>query len=347
MINKLANQHTNVVIDQSTDTDFSVLHQVFSKLASEDLKDFLDTIVIDYDGIEKLSSDRFADQDNQRFPVDSAENTVLSKLYFDHQRDQISEKTASAIESRLDTFLDIYGIPESIFKYEDQEKTASEETMYLLPEMGMCKVASQEDLYSLGKDFSRNYHQLDIPDRVEFSQNFFKAAAQFGAVEYPTVVAKYAAQLDTDLANTKYLLQARALLAARTGQEGSEYTKLAESLDDITDNPNTEELQKLAETIYNLDQAKGFDAPKYDRCIPCAYGSVFNKVATGESESTDNEEEYVGDKDVEKMDKATIIGTFGAGVLEEVEKEDGEIDYERLKEISKLRQDLKTPIDQN
>lgn len=345
MIKKYATTKPEI-IDQSKDTDFRVLYTVFPKVASDDLKDFMQSITIDYDGIEKLASDRFADQENNLFPVDSTENTILSKLYFDHQKDQYSEKTASDIERRLDTFLDIYGVPESIFKYDEQEKTASDETFYLLPEMSMCKVASRDDLESLGKDFSRNYQQLDIQDRVEFSQNFFKAASHFGVSEYPTAVAKYAAQLDTDLTNTKYLLQARALLAERTGQEGREYTKLAESLDEITSEPEVEELRKLAETIYTLDQSKGFDTPKYDKCIPCAYGSVFNKEASGESESTDNEDEFVGGKDVSKMDKATIIGTFGSGVLEEVEKEDGEIDYERLKEISKLRQDLKNNTDQ-
>lgn len=325
--------NTKGIKDQSTDTDFTTMHKVLQKVANDDLYEALHHITIDYDHMTKLSTDRFADQENCLFPVDTAENTILSKLYFDHQRDQMTEKTASAISSRITAFLDIHGLPEEIFKYKPTEKMASTSACFvLLPEQDMCKVASEEDLHVAGKLFAKEFTNLTVPERVVFSQNFIKAAAHFQISEYPTEVAKYASQLDTDLSNTKFLLEARALLAARTGQDGQEYTKLAQELDTLTEEPKVQELEKLAEVIHTLDVSKGFDAPKYDKHIPCAYSSVFNKVAEESVRDEDKDEE-----DLKKMDKAAIISKYGDGVLEQVEDEDGNIDIEKLKEVAKMK----------
>jgi len=322
------------ILDQSTDTDFKAMHQILQKVASAPLLTALESLSIDYDGMDKLSSDRFADQDQSLFPVDTAENTILSKLYFDHQRDQFHEKVANDISARLDAFLDIHGLPSEIFKYKDLEKVANaQECFTLLPEQDLCKVASEEDLNSAGGLFTRDGMNLTVPERVSFAQNFVKAASHFNVTKYPVLVAKYASQLDTDLENTKYLVEARALLSSRTGQDGSDYEKLAADIGTVTETPETAELTKLAEVLHTLDVSKGFDSPRFDKQIPCAYSSVFNKMAEESSKDTDKD-----DDELKKMDKASVVGKYGEGALEQVEGDDGKIDHEKLKEVAKLKQ---------
>ena len=330
--------------DQQTDTDFTVLHSILQKVANDTLVTTLKGISIDYDGFTKVASNMFAWESHRMFPVDTAENTILSKLYFDEQAPLLTEKTATEhIARRLDTFLELYGVPDVLFSYKPVEKVASTSPVKyaLLPEHGVS-VSNAAELVKIGSLFSRDKARLAIPDRVEFSRNFIKAAKDLGVTDYPTDVAKYAAQLDTDLANTRYLLQMRSTLAQRMGNPGTEYTKLAEQLDTLSMEASNDVLEKLAETIYLLDKKNGFDHTRYDRHIPCAYASVFNKQAEDTSNVTLSDEEREL-SDLKSMSKADIIGKYGEGALDTVEEKDGEIDYDALAEIVRKVKNIEGP----
>ncbi len=98
----------NAVVDQQTDTDFKIFYKIASRISEGLMVQVLDATEIDYSFFSKIAANMFADQDNRQFPVDTRENTILSRLYFDAQADQFSEKTAADIQARLDTFLELH-----------------------------------------------------------------------------------------------------------------------------------------------------------------------------------------------------------------------------------------------
>lgn len=314
------------IVDQYTDTSFSVLYSAMVKISSDDLKSVIEDIELDYDSTTKCASSNFAYEKEHLFPVNTRDNTILSKVYFDVQRNKFTDKVASIIESKLDTYLNLYDVPDTLFQYK-MEKVASEaEPVYLLPQYSLCKVASEEDMLKAQDLFDREHLHLPLPDRVEFAQRYVKFAKDLNVHKFSPAISKYASQLDTDLANTQFLLEARAAAAERSGRVSDGYRKLAETVLSIN-KKNKEDLSKLAEDIYSLDIETGLAHSKYDKKLPCAYSTVFDKQA----EASDVENE---DKDeLSTLTKAELISRYGSGILEEVEDEDGTIDVDKLRDV--------------
>lgn len=314
------------VLDQHLDVDFQVLCKISQEIQSQELLDALGSIELDRDPMSKMASDRFAYPEQRLFPIHDYDNVLLSRVYFDHQRDKLPTKTAAEISRRLDTYLDLHGIPDSLFCY--QVKTAREkrpEPRFLLPEASLCKVAGASDLYQAQDLFDREHRKLPLAERVEFSQNFLKAARDFGCKPSSPNIAKYAAELDTDLHNTRLLLDARATYARRKGLSGEGYIKLASMLEEFEVEAAKKDLEKLAEVIHQLDQEHGLDTPRAEKHIPCAYSSVFNKLA--------EEADAVKPEEVSELTKAEIVAQYGEGILDEVEDEEGNIDQEKLNKL--------------
>ena len=338
------------VIDQLTDTSFHTLFKIAETMLSPKLEEEVRKISIPSLGMDKIASVAFADASNRNFPINSKDNVLLSKIYFDYQKDAMEPKLAQAIDRKLDTYLDLHNIPDSLFEYPEQsiEKTASTQTTisstYLLPEHNIGKVTTSQDLVKLGTDFEQNHTNLAMSDRVTFSHNFIKCAGKLKITSYPRTISKYASMLDTDVANTAYLLRLRAGLCHKVGADSAQYVKLASMLEKVVDNngglsekslgliSNQEEFTKLAELIQELDETSGLADSKYDRKIPDSYSAVFNKEAGG-----DESDPKVTEK--KNLTKSEIVSLYGQNVLEEIEDEDGKIDYDKLKEVEKLVKD--------
>lgn len=315
------------VVDQYSDPSLRVLYCAMQNIDSAELKTALASIEIDYDSTTKCAEEQFALSRERLFPVNTRENVILSKVYFDQQRSQMSEKTAALAESRLDTYLNLHDVPDTLFKYKPLAKAAADlEPVYLLPKYQLCKVASEADMTEAESLFTREHLNLPLPDRVEFAQTYVKLAKDYGVHRFSPTISKYAALLDTDFANTRYLLEARAAAASRSGRSGEGYLKLASALKgEIT--ASKEELSNLAGVIHALDEETGLSNSKYDRKIPCAFSSVFNKEAEVAGIDDEDEEELAA------LSKAEIIARYGNGIMEEVEDEEGNIDIPRLRDL--------------
>jgi len=315
--------------DHRSDKSMSVLYRALEKLADQEfagqVKDMAFRAVAD--GSEKTASEQvYADQFNAKLPVSSLEETVLSKIYFDCQTEKLAEHREAGIRSRLDTYLNLYEVPEDLFKHKEAEKTAHDtEPRYLLPSLQLCKVASGVDLEKASQLFDTEHQKLNVAERVEFAKNYVKLAREWNKSEYTYSIAKYAGLLDTDLESLQAMLEARAAAVSRRNEDGSLYTKLAFDLKQLDSKPDKEELEKLAGLIQVLDEDHGLDSPQYDNRLPCAYGSVFNKEAQED-----------GSEGQSTIPKAEIVAQYGDGVLEMIEDEDGEIDVEKFKEIKRL-----------
>lgn len=317
------------IFDQQTDTSRKYLYQAASQLADESFQAQVKKLAEAPTDSTKLASERFAWPEKRLFPVDSMANTVVSKVYFDAQREKLLDKTADEIATRLDTFLNLYDIPEAEFA-RISEKTAGSgfEPRYLVPSMKLCKVAGAESLRKAGDLFEKEHKKLKIAQRVEFSQNFVSAGRELKEKDFPKAVAKYACMLDTDLSNTEHMLRLRASAARLRGQNGAEYLKLAEQIGEVTNKPETDELRKLAECIRQLDDRHGFDSRRYREKLPCPYSVVFNKQATQVPDAA---------LDADTMTKADIVARFGEEALDALEDENGKIDKDKLRQFISMQ----------
>ena len=115
------------------------------------------------------------------------------------------------------------------------------------------------------------------------------------------------------------------------GKDGSAYMKLAEMLEQADPESFTDEnLSKLAETVFALDEQNGLSDISYDKRLPDAWHATLAvKVAEdGESELSDEPKPV--------LDRSDIISRFGEAALDEVENPDGSINQQRLQQIMNL-----------
>lgn len=326
----------HTVIDHLSDVDFKVFYKIV-KTASAELIEIFEEAEVDYTKHASASSDVFAIPDQRLFPVDSLNNTILSKAYFEHFRNDMPTKVAEEADIKISKYLALHSIPEHIFESKIT-KVAEEapDPIELLPSLGLCKIANITDLNAAATLFEQDRLNLTVAQRVEFARNFVKAASALKVESYPNLIAKYASKLNTDLNRVKVSLDNRAAMTVRSGGDPEKYMKLAAFFDSPEFVETDEEsLSKLAEVIHNLDLEVGFDHPKYDRHIASAYDTVFTEPLmdkTAEEMDVDTELE-----NYKQMSKADIVGKFGAGVMDEVESDEGDINYKKLKEISTLQ----------
>jgi hypothetical protein len=319
----------NPVIDHRYDKSQKLLYKIAGTLTDSEFAADILTMVTEVS--EKVAAfEVFADEETAMFPVGTMEDTVLSKLYFDSQREKIAEYKRGDIAEKLATYMDLFNIPESIFEYSTQKVAEDRFSMCLLPSLKICTVTNEAELEKAASLFDKEYTKLNVSQRVEFANNFIKAANTLETHAYPRNIAKYAGLLDTDFSNLQAMLEYRAAAATRNNKSGEKYIKLAFELNKVEGSPTDEERLKLAETIQKMDEELGFTDRKYDHQMPCAFSIVFNKEAT----NTDN-------TDLTPPTKAELVAEYGDGVLDALEDEDGNIDMEKLKTIRGMHAPVK------
>lgn len=314
--------------DQNSDTSLALLRKLSSLLENNDFgEEVWQMGNARTEHAKTASNHKFAFPEMAMFPVDSAEETILSKVYFEGQRTKLAEDLATAIDTRLNTYIDLYDIPDAFALM--QEKTASTadfKPRHLLPSAGLYKVATVTDLVNAGTHFEKNLPAYSLPERVEFSKEYSKVATTIRSQRLPKAVQTYCGVMETDMDNVKALLGIRKVAACRAGKSGVEYDKLSSAISQVKQ-ADKDELEKLAQTIHAIDSVYGFTAEKYDKKIPDAYASVFNKEATERDGGEDPE------TSTKQMTKEDIIAQYGEDAVEALENEDGDIDYKKLQHL--------------
>ncbi len=316
------------LLDQRTDISRAFLVKTASRLHDKELASNLLKIA------EKSPDDAggfscYACEDGMLFPVDSKEQTMLSRLYFNGQRGMFTEKTAAAIDSTLSVYEQLYGI-EGDFSLAGLCKTASAETHELLPGYSVRGTAG---LKRAEREFMEKQAKMSIQDRVEFSSNFIKAASDNG-LGVPEDIARYGGSYSCDFDRLQSALRLRKIASKRAGKDGAPFDKLASEIkSDFIKTASQEDLAGLAGRIQRLDEGFGFDSPWYDSRMPNAWQAVFNVKTAEETSPGDSSNKS---KSPESMTKADVVARFGEDALDEIENENGDIDYGKLKEIIKL-----------
>jgi hypothetical protein len=304
--------HKDPVVDQYTDRSGAMLVKIASRMADRGLAAMaLDTLFKMDRPLRKQAS----------FPVDSVRDVFLSRIYFEAQREKIAADLAEDINSRLEVRESLYGLPGKITFMPGQHTKEAAQAVELLP---LCKIASAEELFQAGQDFSREYENLASADRVAFAKNFVKVAGEYG-VELPDAVKLYAAIDVAGRPDAAESVLLRKIAMERQGRGAGGYDILYDNIRglDIAALP-VEELCKLAEAIDSADTAYGLRDSGHGSTIPDAWHSVFQVKKAEVSETA---------QDAAGMTKADIISRYGEGILEAVEDADGNIDRERLARI--------------
>ena len=312
------NQQTGkpCVSDQRTDRSGAVLVKIAKRMNDQDLAESAMNLLFSMD--RKAPLDKTAS-----FPTYTPEDTLLSRIYFEGQREKFAADMAAEIDSRLRTFEILHGVEADVSMRPLEKKTSGEQKCFeLLPQ---CKVACVNDLVQAGRDFSSGYRGLASHERVTFAENF---------VPRP------------DMAEQILL---RKVAMDRMGEDSSGYAVLATQLRQCDLNSfSREELRKLASAISFADEACDLEGGKLGKTIPDAWHSVM-RVKTAEEVMA--EAKCAGDRArtaeevASSMGKADVIGRFGPGVLEELEDADGNIDTSRLAELIELFGGAKQDID--
>lgn len=309
--------HKEKIEDQYTDRSGAVLVKIASRMADKKLASL---------AIDTLYNMERPLQKEATFKTSTAKDTLLSRIYFEGQREKIATDQAEAIAKNLDLYETLHGLEHVKVAFlkqpQGQVKVAAEaNAIELLPD---CKIASEEELIQAGKDFSREHGELSMPDRRAFAENFFKVASLMD-VEIPDSVKLYAEKFVEGRPDIAESVLLRKVAMERQGRGTGGYDVLYENLRQMdTQKLPVEDLHKIAMALDQADTKYNLYENKFSATIPDAWHTVFQvKMA----------EEHDRKADAAGMNRADIIGQFGEGVLEDVEDEDGNIDRDRLAEI--------------
>lgn len=335
------NQQTGkpCVSDQRTDRSGAVLVKIAKRMNDQNLAESAMNLLFSMD--RKAPLDKTAS-----FPTDTPEDTLLSRIYFEGQREKFAADMAAKIDSRLRTFEILHGVEADVSMRPLEKKASGEQKCFeLLPQ---CKVACVNDLVQAGRDFSSGYRGLASHERVTFAENFVKVAFDMGA-DVPEEIKLYAGVDVVPRPDMAEQILLRKVAMDRMGEDSSGYAVLATQLRQCDVNSfSREELRKLASAISFADEACDLEGGKLGKTIPDAWHSVM-RVKTAEEVMA--EAKCAGDRArtaeevASSMGKADVIGRFGPGVLEELEDADGNIDTSRLAELIELFGGAKQDID--
>ena len=225
---------------------------------------------------DTLPDSAFAWPEQRRFPINTAENTVLSWAY--------REKCAAVpveVDVALKKAVDIYGVNYII----EATKTASAPPPdlvedYLLRTHKKLRVKTAADVKVAENILLEQYPRLSIEDRAEGFTNLVKKARDFN-VSLEPVTHRMAGMTVCTTKTAMDWIEARAA-AVKEPLFQTAYEKLATALkgrgEEVHDR---DELLALTDTLAKLDKQAGLDK-FYDKKLPDPIRTVFNSEKIAE-----------------------------------------------------------------
>ena len=310
-----------MLIDQNNDVTFSHLRQVLSTYPQ--IKEHVKVATVGEEYRASLPINSFADRANRRFPVASSADSILSKAYATKVAN-----LAPSIMAEIDTALELYGIPSSLFATTKEASAPSAEPSYLLEEQKKLPLYATTSTKEAEYHLLRNKHKLRPSTLVKAASKLIKHAYAKGD-NVSSETLKYAGLVQADVEEITPWLEARATKASSL-QTKEAYSKLASITSKLDHSVSRTDLIKLANTIGELDELEGFSA-YYNKKLPDPYSTVFNTKTAMQPTMV------LGDKDVplEKLlaiDPSVYGDLLGSDIVEEI-SEDGEIVPENLIDI--------------
>jgi len=280
-----------------------------------------------------LPDTAFAWPARRLFPIDSAENTVLSSLY--------REKTAAVpaeVDAELARAQDIYNVREIVAQARqeaqaaEQVKTAAAETaaVYLLPQHHRLRVKTAADVKVAEKLLIQQYDRLSMEDRAEGFTNLVKVARDLNVGLEP-MTHRMAGMTVCTTKVAADLIEARRM-ATKEPLFQQAYVKLASAFrgkgEFIQDR---DQLVAAADALARLDKEAGLDR-LYDRKLPDAVQTIFNTTKLAEPMIN------LAGREVTLSKLAALPSTFwedvvGKDLLRDITDSSGNIDHTKLGQV--------------
>ena len=326
----MADERSEQLEDQRSDLSRRELINIARRLADPALARTLWKTAMSEEPVEESATGAaaYAWPEQRKLPLGSDRDVLLSRAYFEGQRDRLDPQTAGRIEARLAAHEVLRGgSPRLIFK--ERRKTAAVEAWELLPGV---RVAAEGELRKAGEDFEARHARLTFSDRVAFACEFAKCARAMGDAPLPNAIRVYAGLgRASSLEDVRKHLLWRKAAALRGGRSGEDYEKLARALDAADDEElSRQDLRALAAAIHILDDEHGFTRGRNSRRLPDACRVVF----TGEEDAAPPVETPAPQH--RPSDGQALAARFGVGVLEQVEGPGGDPDPARVAEVMRL-----------
>lgn len=328
--------NNNKIYDQYTDRSGSVLIKIASNIVGDKVQRQAVEVLYNLpDRLTKKASRAY-------FNSDTPEDTFLSRIYFEGQKHLMKTADAQAINEALCKAEALHSLSRPLFKAAFNQKHPNEirrmraqaEQAKALQEELMPPASSAEEATKTAEAFSEQYQNLNFADRKKFAFNFVKQAGVDALNEDLCLYASINTELRPD---AKEQLSYRKAACLRSGQDGSDYEKIASMLDQVDTTALSDgELAKLADTVHTIDAKHGFTDPKYDRIMPDAWHAMLKKADDRTSASNDS---GLSDKPQSSLTKSDILARYGEQAVDAVENADGSINTERLKKILMLTGD--------
>ena len=319
--------------DQHHDPAYALLYHALRERPA--VAEFVKHAELDPSEADTLPDSAFAWPEQRRFPINTAENTVLSWAY--------REKCAAVpveVDAALQKAVDIYGVSHIVAA----TKIASTPPLdsvddYLLQTHGKLRVKTAADVKVAEKILLEQYPRLSIEDRAEGFTNLVKKARAFN-VSLEPVTHRMAGMTVCTTKTAMDWIEARAAAVKEPLFQGA-YEKLATALKNRGEEVHDrDELLALIDTLAKLDKQAGLDK-FYDKKLPDPIRTVFN------SEKLAEEMVDLGGRSVALSKLAQMPASFwgdvvGNDMAREFTDKTGTVDSLKLGEVLRtLPADLK------
>jgi hypothetical protein len=305
--------------DQYHDPSFTFLYHILND--NPGARDFVKNASLRSEDEELLPSSAFAWPERRLFPIDSAENTVLSSLY---------RSKCAAVPVDVDDALckaqGIYGVKDLLQKAAEQQKTAAAERpappeTWLLPQLKRLRVKTAEDVKTAERLLIEQYPRLSLEDRAEGFVNLVKVARDLGVSLSPTTHRMAGMTVCTTKVARDWI-EARAS-ATQEPLFQSAYEKLASAFsargEFIKDR---DELISAANALAHLDKQAGLDK-HYDKRLPDPIRTVFNTEKMAE-DTVDMAGRQIALSKLAAMPNTFWEDVVGADIAPEITSKQGE-----------------------
>jgi hypothetical protein len=323
---------SSLKLDQSTDYSSKELYNL---LKNVDLPEYVKSADLDdYDTLQGLPKEAFADSFRKAYPLNTPARTYVSNAFFASKKAEISKRYglsyADKIETGIKEAATIFGISEDLqdFNTNNIKKAAQDYCAHYLGEFNLdgaevqlYPVKTAADLTASAEHFSKNLKNYPFEWRSKIANECVKLAGELAVDDLPDIVLKYAGMFYPDFENLSQELWRRSC-KLKTAEHVEMYNKLSEDLENIS---SSEEVMKLAETLFNVENMEGL----YDNTkVASILGDPVDRIFTKSIEKVASDLSFVeahGDKyriaDLQKAAKENFMEAFGFDMdLSNVEK---------------------------
>ena len=282
----------------------------------------------------------YADPINKSLPIDSPENAVKSKLYFEVYKDdpkRLSEKTANLAKSRIDKCTEFFPETKNDFQLIEEisdglalQKQASQKPSFCIEQYALnfekdgsmhvgYSLNDFEDVVDSASRLGNDKHKMPLDWFIKTAQNLFEAAQQFEVPEnlIPINVKAVGVKKEAtaDYADASLNLRVNSVNDDETVELYNDLFKSAKEM--VND---TENLDQYVALIEDLDRTVGID---YNSGVPSPYQTFYSGIETRELEKLANSTMFIKEAAIPaeafySIDENKFLGRFSKNTAKQL-----------------------------